>query len=749
MNKKRVFINIATFFMVFIFMFGKINSFIYPFIFALCFALINYNINIYFVISAIILGVIFDDLNIVNLIIYLTMTAFLLICSMLNFIKNAKLRNNLCILSLILSQSAFLFFNLPSRMGLVCSLVSILSSVLLFYIYKIVLRAVFIKGFNGQFSKDEILCFYIFMISLFYSIGKISFYNFYPVYAISLLVILVSCLTLSDSLTLTLSLVMGIGVSLTNNSILGLSVILIWAFSAVILKNINRYVLCFGIIIIDILLGFVFNAYINYSYYNLIYVCLPVLIILLLKNTVFAKISAFFNVKMLKIAENYIIENNQKQLNRSIENIKNAITDSNSVYKSLYLKSVSSDDIVNWVCNEVNDNYCLKCNNSVCNFKAKIYENIKTLVEKAFNKKISLIDISSDQSFNCFNINEIINLINDAVNEYSTYNKKIDEQNVNLNKISETFNSFNIILSNLISQNNNYIISDKFNISDCLSEFSYYNLMVKEIIFCEDKLGNFAHAYMVVRSRDAGKSAFGEVLSKILGFKVILVKNDVSEFIGWNILTYEIAPKYDLFIGVSQKSVQSENGDNYIVTKNKNFHTVAIADGMGNGKTANSVSNLCLDLYFNFQKANVDDDIAISIINKLIIPVNKEQFVTIDIANFNLYNGNVNFIKYGSSISLIRHSDKIEIVRPESLPLGVVNKITATIESKSVSPGDFVILASDGVVDAFSEDGLISFISNIRTTNAQIMADEIIEEAEFRATNIDDLTCLVVKINNR
>ena len=55
-------------------------------------------------------------------------------------------------------------------------------------------------------------------------------------------------------------------------------------------------------------------------------------------------------------------------------------------------------------------------------------------------------------------------------------------------------------------------------------------------------------------------------------------------------------------------------------------------------------------------------------------------------------------------------------------------------------------MASDGVVDAFGEDSLIEFISNVRTTNAQMLADQILEEAQYRS-KLDDLTCIVIKVN--
>ena len=109
----------------------------------------------------------------------------------------------------------------------------------------------------------------------------------------------------------------------------------------------------------------------------------------------------------------------------------------------------------------------------------------------------------------------------------------------------------------------------------------------------------------------------------------------------------------------------------------------------------------------------------------------QNNFATMDAVNFNLNNGNVDFIKFGSSTSLIKRQNKIEVIEPESLPIGSVFEARATVVSKTVFGGDYIILASDGVIDAFSNQ-LIDFIANLKTTNAQMMADDIVEEASFR-----------------
>lgn len=67
-----------------------------------------------------------------------------------------------------------------------------------------------------------------------------------------------------------------------------------------------------------------------------------------------------------------------------------------------------------------------------------------------------------------------------------------------------------------------------------------------------------------------------------------------------------------------------------------------------------------------------------------------------------------------------------------------------------VSEGDFVIMVSDGVYDAFCDKGqptLQKFIAALDTLNPQQMADMILTEANLRSNGArDDMTVLVTRL---
>ena len=204
-----------------------------------------------------------------------------------------------------------------------------------------------------------------------------------------------------------------------------------------------------------------------------------------------------------------------------------------------------------------------------------------------------------------------------------------------------------------------------------------------------------------------------------------------------------------MFFGVSTFSKLNKNGDNYLYQKIENSKTIlAIADGMGNGDNANEKSNLCLDLILSYLSIGASKEIAISNINGLLIPYKNDNFSTLDLFEFDANSGRGDFIKLASAVSFIKRKDKVEVVRPESLPLGIVESVSPTVNTTYLTTGDLVILCSDGVVDSIGEETMIEMLSTNKILNAQIMADLILDEAKRQTTVLDDMTCLVCKVTN-
>ena len=91
----------------------------------------------------------------------------------------------------------------------------------------------------------------------------------------------------------------------------------------------------------------------------------------------------------------------------------------------------------------------------------------------------------------------------------------------------------------------------------------------------------------------------------------------------------------------------------------------------------------------------------------------------------------------------------METVSSTSMPMGIIGEADYECTKKQLRPGDFLIMVSDGILDAFpgnhGEDRLQEILLQETTENASEMAADILEEAlKLRCRKAeDDMTVLV------
>ena len=106
------------------------------------------------------------------------------------------------------------------------------------------------------------------------------------------------------------------------------------------------------------------------------------------------------------------------------------------------------------------------------------------------------------------------------------------------------------------------------------------------------------------------------------------------------------------------------------------------------------------------------------------------------------------FIKVGAPFGLIKHNDGLEFVEGGALPIGALDNINPSIYKTTISTKDIVILATDGITDAFeTAENLKDFVSKLVSTNPQVLAETILNEALRLNENSakDDMTVLVAR----
>jgi len=219
---------------------------------------------------------------------------------------------------------------------------------------------------------------------------------------------------------------------------------------------------------------------------------------------------------------------------------------------------------------------------------------------------------------------------------------------------------------------------------------------------------------------------------------------------------YVEAQSYRVSTGIctSPKAQNEISGDNYTFMELKDFkHLMALSDGMGTGAKAAMESEVTINLLEQLLEAGFDHVMAVKTINSiLMLKSPDDNFSTLDMTFIDLYTGDAKIIKIGAPATFIKRSDNVRIISSSSLPVGIVNQLDFQVKKFSVKSGDFIVMATDGIMDACGQEDKDKWIADIlketKTKNPQEMAQIVFDKAIecYDGEARDDMTVLVSKI---
>lgn len=218
-------------------------------------------------------------------------------------------------------------------------------------------------------------------------------------------------------------------------------------------------------------------------------------------------------------------------------------------------------------------------------------------------------------------------------------------------------------------------------------------------------------------------------------------------------------PAFYMMQGVARvgKGGSEISGDNFMAcTLSGGRQAIALADGMGSGEKACRESTQVIELLEELLEAGFPEKMAVQIINTTLVMGREEiHYSTIDMGVFDLYSGTCEMIKAGASSTFIKKKHGVERLVSTSLPIGVVHKIELETVERSLEDGDFVIMMTDGVLDALpvgeQELLLTAIIGGSDLTNPREMAQHILTQVMNWTGEApqDDMTVLVAGIWKR
>lgn len=182
------------------------------------------------------------------------------------------------------------------------------------------------------------------------------------------------------------------------------------------------------------------------------------------------------------------------------------------------------------------------------------------------------------------------------------------------------------------------------------------------------------------------------------------------------------------------KEGETVSGDNYaVIETEKGRLTVMLSDGTGSGEKAGRDSERVLDLMEKMLEAGYGDEAAIDMVNTALVAAGEDQnHPTLDICNIDLYQGSCELRKVGGAVTFLKRDSVVEPLAAGSLPLGIFQKVEAVPIRKKLRDGDYLIMVSDGVVDAFGEEDystMCSYLAGITEQNPGEISEKLLRAA--------------------
>ena len=285
------------------------------------------------------------------------------------------------------------------------------------------------------------------------------------------------------------------------------------------------------------------------------------------------------------------------------------------------------------------------------------------------------------------------------------------------------------------------------------------DIQLKNLYLIENERGRMEVSLTMRNTKKNSLTAeeIGDLLSVLLNMRLVSAP-DNSFFIGasWQTFYFVEEAKFHVLTGVAKavKETEKISGDNYAIFETETGNlTAVLSDGMGSGDKACSDSTMVVELMQKFLEAGFQMEVAIQMINSALLAGGEtSNMSTLDLCSMDLYSGECRFVKVGSAASYIKRQHLVDRISSGNLPLGIFQKTEMEIVGRNLIDGDYIIMISDGILDALSqgigEDMLSELIGSTNLENPGEMANAILNFCihQSRGRIRDDMTVLVIGI---
>ena len=431
----------------------------------------------------------------------------------------------------------------------------------------------------------------------------------------------------------------------------------------------------------------------------------------------------------------------------------------NSFYETPYRKEYLSSQELEAMAEEVQEGVCRRCHlNQVCwkqhsiQSYQRIYDLLRIMEEQ---DEEALRKARADLTGVCVNQGKLMQELQrlmERERQNLIWNNKLLENRM---AVAEQLQEVAQLMKTLSRDLFDFVEVDRQFREEVEKALKKKQIQVGNLWMLEQPDGRIRY-YAELRTTGSGcisATEAAQVLSKLSGNRMI-PRAEGKTIIGkeFSIMGFGEAVNFKMLYGAAKMTKDKEtiSGDNYTCTTEENGQFfMCLSDGMGSGLEACRESESIVDTLEQLVEAGFSGETAARMVNSVLNLRNQNgRFSTVDISMVDLYSGVCHFLKAGAATTFIKRDHWVEAISSTSLALGLVQQADFQTAAKKLYEGDFLIMVTDGVLDALPpeepEELMKEIILQTRASAAQELGRGILERvltySEYRAT--DDMTVL-------
>ncbi len=572
---------------------------------------------------------------------------------------------------------------------------------------------------------------------------------------ISVIIILTVAFLFRTGICTLISAIFGISLALYYNDLNYVALYLLWGIACESLMPLSRYLSAIGIVVMDYLVQLIFGIYGSYSVMELVFIITGATVFSIFPTKILTNIKEKLYAFREKQLVRQTINRNRLMLSNRLYELSGVFTEMANAFSIFKKNKLSEESAKIAVMKEIQSTVCKECE---CFDRCKKLgqpsePELNKLLDIGFAKgRLSLIDFPKKLGEVCLHPNNVIYATNKLLASYRTY--LIDNMNLSNGRDLIAAEAVGVaeILRGLALESGSQL-KYQSRAERLLGENLFKNgFTVTEILIYGDE--DNLSVGLIVAMKEFVLQTLTAVISTTLGQNMCLFeKFDITD--GKCYLSFKKSAEFDAVFGIahSVKDGSEKSGDTHSVTRIRDDKfLVALSDGMGSGKDAETVSSASLTLIESFYKAGLSSPLILNTVNKLLAINTEDSFTALDISVIDLKTCTADFIKYGSPYGFIIGDGGIRIIEGNSLPLGILDELNPSVCSHNLDDGDMLLFVTDGVSDAFgSSSEVIEYLRSVPAKNPQTLADGILEHATHLTggKKADDMTALAVRIFKR